>query len=114
MIGDVTDRGEPIIGDTTMLLLNAYHEPIEFTLPAAKEEHCWERFFDTAIESPGEPFTVEGEKGYRLEGRSVALFATRLPQEVGTAASAMQVDNLKRERRHPALAQSRQSAGAAS
>src|SRR5262249_27765811 len=37
-IGDVDERGEPIVGETFLLLLNAHHEPIPFRLPATKAE----------------------------------------------------------------------------
>src|SRR5262249_5088978 len=39
LIGDTDARGEPIRGDTLLLLLNAHHEEISFTVPAAKVEH---------------------------------------------------------------------------
>ena len=42
LIGDVDERGEPIVGDTILLLLNAHHEAIPFTLPPA-ERAAWER-----------------------------------------------------------------------
>ena len=113
LIGDITDRGEPIVGDTTLLILNAYHEPIDFMLPSTKEEHRWERFFDTAIENPDGPFAVERETPYRLEGRSVALFATRVPQEVGQPTTATQLQMLRRDRRRPSPTMARNAAGAA-
>jgi glycogen operon protein len=34
LIGEVNDHGEPIEGDTVLLLLNAHHEDIRFMLPA--------------------------------------------------------------------------------
>ena len=48
LIGDENESGEPIVGETLLLLFNAHHEPIPFTLPATKVEHRWERVFDTA------------------------------------------------------------------
>ena len=36
MIGDVTERGEPIIGDSILLLANAYHEANLFALPGVE------------------------------------------------------------------------------
>ena len=48
LIRDVDERGEPIVGDTLLLLFNAHHEAIPFTLPVTKAEHHWERLLDTA------------------------------------------------------------------
>lgn len=48
LIGDVDEHGEPIVGDTVLLLLNAHHEAIPFTLPVAREGQAWERCLDTA------------------------------------------------------------------
>ena len=106
LIGDVTERGEPINGDTTLLLLNAWHEQIDFTLPATKPEHHWERLFDTALDSP-EIETAEqvGDAScYRLQPRSIALFVTRLPQDTGSPLSAAQIEAIRREiQRQPVL-----------
>ncbi len=72
-IGDVDDDGNPIIGDTVMMLLNAYHEPIPFTMPPHQDERHWERLFDTA--DPGAQSSFHEQKqDYLLQGRSVALF----------------------------------------
>src|SRR5439155_26501663 len=53
LIGDVDERGEPLVGDTLLLLLNAHHEPISFALPAAEPEQQWERLLDTADAQAG-------------------------------------------------------------
>jgi pullulanase/glycogen debranching enzyme len=33
LIGDVDERGQPIVGDSILILMNAYHEALPFTLP---------------------------------------------------------------------------------
>jgi isoamylase len=76
LIGDMDERGEPIIGDTILLLLNAHYEAIPFTLPATKEGQQWERLLDT-IDEPGEPLLLDGEQPYELQGRSMVVLRTR-------------------------------------
>ena len=56
IINEVDERGEPIVGDTLLLLLNAHWEEIQFTLPATREEHVWETMIDTA--DPDMPLRV--------------------------------------------------------
>jgi glycogen operon protein len=88
------------VGDTLLLLLNAHHEPIPFTLPATKPEHHWERLLDTApVGGDGDLHVMRGGEAYRLEGRSLALLRTRLPNETGQAVSATQLETLRREAR---------------
>ena len=48
VINEVDERGEPIIGDTLLLLINAHWEEIPFTLPETRVEHVWETLVDTA------------------------------------------------------------------
>ena len=75
MINEVDERGEPIIGDTLLLLLNAHWEELQFTLPATREEHVWETLVDTA--DPDVPLRVcRGGEQYPLFGRSLALLRT--------------------------------------
>jgi hypothetical protein len=46
LIADTDEKGEPVVGDTILLLLNAHHETISFTLPALKEGQQWERLLE--------------------------------------------------------------------
>ncbi|HEX2228791.1 MAG TPA: glycogen debranching protein GlgX, partial [Candidatus Binatia bacterium] len=48
LIGDVDERGEAIIGDSILILMNAYHEAIPFKLPTTFRGQRWERVIDTA------------------------------------------------------------------
>src|SRR5206468_1745372 len=68
LIGDVDERGEPLLGDTLLVLLNSHDEPISFVLPAAKPEHCWEPILDTS--DPTEDSSgLEPNQAYPLGGR---------------------------------------------
>jgi glycogen operon protein len=100
-IDDVNERGEPIIGDTLMLLLNAHHEPIPFTLPVTRPEHHWETIFDTADPALGTKY-FESKQTYQLNGRSTVLLRARVRQDEGPVSGA-QVETLRRESRPSAL-----------
>jgi glycogen operon protein len=68
------ERGNPIIGDNLMLLLNAHWEPIEFNFPRVESiVDVIERLFDTA-EPESSPTEFDIAKSYVLQGRSTALF----------------------------------------
>ena len=81
VIGEVDERGEPIVGDTLLVLLNGHHEKIPFTLPETKPEHHWEWLLDTAEPAASPPLT--GGQPYELEGRSFAVLRICLPPETG-------------------------------
>jgi len=47
-MGEVDEQsGEPVIDDSFLMLLNAYHEPIPFTMPASPQDGKWEVVIDT-------------------------------------------------------------------
>ena len=96
LIGDENESGEPIVGETLLLLFNAHHEPIPFTLPATKVEHRWERVFDTAGPIGAAPPMGAGEL-YPLQGRSLAVLHIRTAEEAGKAVSQAQVKTLGKE-----------------
>jgi isoamylase len=98
LIGDVDEKGEPVVGETLLMLLNAHHEAIPFTLPVTRVEHHWECLFDTAADKT-DPLAYPGGQKYALQGRSLVVLRTRLPEETGQAISAVQVETLRRETR---------------
>jgi len=73
-IEEVDDMGEPIVGDTFLILLNAHHEPVPFVLPAHAARVLWEPVLDTRDWDgvADRPAQRTGEH-YRLEGRSLAV-----------------------------------------
>ena len=98
VIGDVDERGESILGETLLLLFNAHHEPIPFTLPQTKPEHHWERLLDTAG-ADDKVLVLQGGDQYPLQGRSLAVLRTRTEAETGQALSPGQLETLRRQAR---------------
>ena len=57
-IPDPDEHGRPIVDDTFFLVLNAWDQEMEFTLPAARWGASWEVVLDTAgygVRAPGTP-----------------------------------------------------------
>ncbi|HZR23185.1 MAG TPA: glycogen debranching protein GlgX [Vicinamibacterales bacterium] len=72
-IDEVDERGQPIIGDTILVLLNAHSDKVPFTLPPLESSQQWRRVFDTC-EAHGPDRIYRPQGRYPLEGRSVAVF----------------------------------------
>jgi isoamylase len=67
------DDGHPIYDDCFLLLVNASHEGVEFTLPASPSGTPWVQVLDT--ENIDDPFTpADAEEKVILGGRSLRLF----------------------------------------
>ena len=79
LIGDVNERGEPIMGDSIVLLANAHHQAIPFTLPLRHAGQEWERLIDTA-DPCAERAKYKGHTSYDLKGRSMAVFRSEPPR----------------------------------
>lgn len=92
LINERDERGEPITGDTLLLLLNAHHEPIPFALPATKPDQEWERLVDTRDPALDAARLEEGP--YELADRSLALFRT-VARVTSEPVSAGQVEVLR-------------------
>jgi glycogen operon protein len=88
LIGETDERGDPVVGDTVLLLMNAHHEAIPFTLPALKGGQRWECYLDTA-DPQGQPQPCPEGQPYDLRGRSMAVMHTQAQEmEAERARSA--------------------------
>jgi isoamylase len=67
------ERGQRIVGDALLVLLNAHHEPVQFTVPPAAEGHQWLLELYTADDSRGPDEQVPASP-FELMGRSLAVF----------------------------------------
>jgi isoamylase len=75
-IPSLGETGAPIVGDGLLVMFNAHHEPIEFTLPAAKDGRVWCFELDTGDEKRA----ANGpQPKHTLMGRALAVF--RLPKK---------------------------------
>ena len=71
-IDEIDERGERIVGDTLVMLLNAGDKAIPFVLPATAAAERWMTLLDTA--DPWQPArTVRGAERYQLHARSMAV-----------------------------------------
>ena len=48
LLSDVDEKGDPIKGDTVLLLINAHWEQLEFKLPKTSDGDIWQTLIDTA------------------------------------------------------------------
>ncbi|AWM36752.1 Glycogen debranching enzyme [Gemmata obscuriglobus] len=85
-IREVDERGEPIRGDTLLVIMNASQKTVRFVLPATNPEHVWELMFDTADDC-APAVTLAGGERYELKDHTLAVLRTR-PQAPPTAEVA--------------------------
>ncbi|MPZ42718.1 MAG: glycogen debranching protein GlgX [Betaproteobacteria bacterium] len=70
----VDDRGRPVVDRSFVVLFNAHHDDIEFTLPPCIGARQWLQMVDTTEARAAEdPPTFAGNARYPLRGRSLAL-----------------------------------------
>ncbi|GJL56713.1 MAG: glycogen operon protein GlgX homolog [Nitrospirales bacterium] len=80
-IGEKDVRGQAIVDDTFLVLLNAHHEDVLFTLPAHKKGIRWEIVFDTSFsltqQSRKRRKLIKGGYPYALGSRTFVLLRKR-------------------------------------
>ena len=72
-ISEVDERGERLVGDTLLLLLNHSADAIPFTLPELNADERWELVVDTAHFTLGQTVCRGGE-AHPLPSRSMAVW----------------------------------------
>ncbi len=81
-IPEVDARGERITDDSFLLLFNAHHEPMAFTMPDASYGEAWTVVLDTAAplldESADEPRGVKAAGTFDAEPRSIVVLIKTL------------------------------------
>jgi isoamylase len=92
-IEEVDERGESIMGDTLLLLLNAHNEDVPFTLPPLDENHQWGRVLDT-FDPHGPDRSFQSGGPYPLKGRSMALFKVTPPVRDRRRSVELEIDEL--------------------
>lgn len=79
-IEEVDARGNRIVDETFLILLNAHHRPLAFTLPAHRWGDRWAVLVDTRTsEGLRRHRQMKGGQAYELEGRSVVVLQLRRP-----------------------------------
>jgi isoamylase len=77
-IEEVNERGEPIIGDSVLVMLNGQTEKVSFTFPGVDGSQLWHRVVDTFDPLSPDRVYKPGVR-YALQGRSVAVFRIMAP-----------------------------------
>jgi isoamylase len=77
-IAEVNERGEPIVGDSLLVLLNAHSDKVPFTLPPLDADQQWQRIIDTRDPDTADR-TFKPAARYPLAGRSVVALRVTPP-----------------------------------
>ena len=96
-IEEVDARGNRILDDTLLILLNAHHEPVNFVLPAHRRKVRWQVVFDTREEKiKHRQRLIRGGTEYPLEARSMTVL--RLPHHETGESKDLEMNSIQQHR----------------
>ena len=75
LIDEVDPQGATVRDDVLLLLFNAYHEEIAFTLPGVEDGPRWHAVLDTAHVGEAHPAPMPPGSQFFLQGRSLAVLS---------------------------------------
>ena len=100
VLNETDERGEPIKGDTLLLLLNAHWEEIAFTLPETSEVEVWEVLADSAFgDRDGAAPVLPGGQQFPLYGRSLVMMRAVRKDEVAHPMTSTLIAKLRHDAR---------------
>jgi isoamylase len=70
---DRDDDGRPVRDDSFLLLFNAHHEALGFTIPAASFGNTWQVVLDTAADFVAQGRAIAAGEVIEVEGRSIVV-----------------------------------------
>jgi glycogen operon protein len=79
-IDELDERGERVVGDTLLLLLNGDPEPVQFALPPTSPLERWQTLMDTADPAQS-PRRMRAGDRYQLRGQSMAALKLHVRRE---------------------------------
>lgn len=86
-IEETDEKGRRLIDDTLLILLNAHHEPLDFTLPAHKRGVRWQSVLDTSWDHGHrrQVVVLKGGEQYALSARTIAVLKLRSQQRASAS-----------------------------
>ena len=79
----VDEKGERMIDDTFLILLNCHHEPIRFFLPESPRNRSWVKVIDTSDPAaPGFPGLIAAGDPLELARQCLVLLREERPLPV--------------------------------
>ena len=79
-VDELDERGQPLTDENFLLLMNAYHEEVAFSLPTAASGMLWDVAIDTSSTGQGSDFPREPGTTYPLQPRSLAVLIELQPR----------------------------------
>ena len=78
-IEETDEKGRRLMDDTLLILLNAHHESLDFTLPAHKRGVRWQSVLDTSWDHGHrqQVIVLKGGERYPLSARTIAVLKLR-------------------------------------
>jgi glycogen operon protein len=73
MLDEIDEKGNHIVGDTVLMIMNAHHQNIDFVLPKHEPHEYWQPMFDTRAAKVKKRWLTQGYR-YQLVARSLAVF----------------------------------------